>query len=247
MSIRRLYYDLETAPCLGWFWRPSHQTSIGFHQILEQAKIICICYKWSDSDKIYYLTWDKKQCDKAMVAKFIKIMNEAEEIVGHNVDRFDTKWVRTRAIFHRLSMPPEYKSIDTLKESRKGFNFPSNKLDSICKYLGIGEKIKTTEELWMDIWRKKSARAMAEMVKYCKRDVLILEEYFKIINVYIKPKTSIADYKCNCPECGSKKVGVMAYKVTASGQKFVNIQCKDCGKYFKVSQTSFFKEVAKRG
>lgn len=241
MGRKRLYYDIETSPCLGWFWRPSHKTSIGYHQILEQAKIICICYKWEGSEKIYSLQWDVKQNDKAMVTKFIKIMNQADEIVGHNADRFDTKWIRTRAIFHRLSMPPEYKSIDTLKESRKGFNFPSNRLDAICRYLGIGQKIKTTEELWMNIWRKRSRVAMAEMIKYCKMDVLILEEYLKILNPYIKHKTRVSiDVTC-CPECDGENSHVKMHRISATGTRVIQLQCTDCGKYYQMSEKTYLR------
>ncbi|MDJ0503742.1 MAG: ribonuclease H-like domain-containing protein [Nostocales cyanobacterium LE14-WE12] len=236
----RLFFDIETSPCLGWFWRPSHKTSIGYHQILEQAKIICICYKWEHSDKIYSLKWDSKQNDKAMISKFIKVMAKADEISGHNCDRFDTKWIRTRAIYHRLPMPPEYTSIDTLKESRKGFNFPSNRLDAICKYLGIGEKIKTTEQLWMDIWRNKSSKAMAEMIKYCKMDVLILQEYFTIINPYIKHKTH---YGCRgeCPECGSGNIIISNRRKSATGIVKVQLKCKDCGKHHSMGEKQFNK------
>lgn len=241
MTRKRLYFDIETSPCLGWFWRPSHQTSIGYHQILEQAKIICICYKWEGSERIYSLKWDTKQNDKAMVKKFIQIMGKADEIVGHNSDKFDTKWIRTRAIYHRLSMPPEYKSIDTLKESRRGFNFPSNRLDAICKYLGIGEKIKTTEQLWMDIWRRKSSKAMAEMIKYCKMDVLILEEYLKILNPYIKHKTRVSvDVTC-CPECDSENSKIKMHRISASGVRLIQLQCADCGKYYQLSEKTYLK------
>lgn len=243
---KRLIYDIETSPCLGWFWRPSHQTSIGYHQILEHAKIICICYKWEGKDKIYHLKWDSNQCDKKMVKAFLGVMNQADEIVGHNCDKFDTKWIRTRAIYHRLPMPPDYISIDTLKESRKGFNFPSNRLDAICRYLGIGKKIKTTEELWMDIWRGKSSKAMAEMIKYCKMDVLILEEYLKILKLYTKPKTSVAEYRCNCPECGSSHVEINKRSVSASGARKLKFRCVDCGKYNTVPEKTFFTEQKKQ-
>jgi uncharacterized protein YprB with RNaseH-like and TPR domain len=166
-----------------------------------------------------------------MIHKFIKIMGQADEIVGHNVDKFDTKWIRSRAIFHGLEMQYEYKSIDTLKESRKHFNFPSNRLDAICRYLGIGEKIKTTEELWMDIWRRKSSKAMNEMIRYCKRDVLILEEYFNILNKYIKPKIRISENRSECPECGSDHLIKRGYHTTVGGQKNIRLQCQSCRKY----------------
>lgn len=77
MAINRLFFDIETSPCLGWFWRPGYQTNLNYGNVIEDAKIICICYKWNYSPKIYYLKWDKNQCDKEMMIKFIEIMHKA--------------------------------------------------------------------------------------------------------------------------------------------------------------------------
>jgi len=119
-------------------------------------------------------------------------------------------------------------------------------LDAICRYLGIGKKIKTTSDLWLDVWRNRSSKAMNEMIKYCKMDVLILEEYFKILDPYIKPKSSIADYRCNCPNCNSKRMVINQRKVSAAGIKKVSLVCKDCGKYHTISEPTFNSEVKKR-
>ncbi len=247
MAIRRLFFDIETSPCLGWFWRPSFQMSLGYHNIIEQAKIICICYKWSDNDKVYHLNWDKKQCDKLMLQKFIKILNEADEIVGHNSDKFDIKWIRTRCLFHNISMMPSYQSLDTLKAVRGGMNFPSNRLDSIGRYLGEGKKIKTTEELWFDVWRKNSKTALKGMIDYCKQDVVLLEKIFNKINPYINNKAGIdRDFKSDCPECGSNDMRVKAYKTSAAGAKYVSLQCHDCGKYHKVTTGTYNSDNKKR-
>jgi len=136
--INRLYFDIETSPCLGWFWRPSYQTNLNHKNVIEQAKIICICYKWEGKDKVYHLTWDSKQNDKKMLQDFVKVLDSADEIVGHNSDKFDIKWIRTRCLFHNVGMMPDYSSLDTLKEARKGFLFPSNRLDAIGRYTGVG-------------------------------------------------------------------------------------------------------------
>jgi len=247
MAIRRLFFDIETSPCLGWFWRPSFQMSLGYHNIIEQAKIICICYKWSDNDKVYHLNWDSKQCDKLMLKKFIKILNQADEIVGHNSDKFDIKWIRTRCLFHDIDMMPEYQSLDTLKAVRKGMNFPSNRLDSIGRYLGEGKKIKTTEELWFDVWRKNSKKALKGMVDYCKQDVILLEKIFNKINPYIKNKTGAdRDSVIDCPECGSDHTIIRGYRTLVSGNKNVKLQCQKCHKYHHVPLRKYYLEKAKK-
>jgi hypothetical protein len=63
------------------------------------------------------LTWDKNLCDRQMLIDFIKAANTADEMIAHNGDRFD-KWIRTRCIFHRVPMFPNYKTLDTLKKAK---------------------------------------------------------------------------------------------------------------------------------
>ena len=96
--MKRLFFDIETSPCLGWFWRPGWKTRLSYNNVIEDAKIICVSYKWEDEEEVYTLDWGSKKDDKALIKEFVKIMNTAHEIVGHNGDRFDIPWVRTRAL-----------------------------------------------------------------------------------------------------------------------------------------------------
>lgn len=239
MGIRRLYFDIEVSPNIGFFWQSGYKLNIGYENIIKERAIICICYKWADQDKVYSLQWDEKQNDKKMLADFIKVANQADELVAQNGDNFDIKWIRTRCLFHGISMMPRYETIDTLKVARSQFKFNSNRLDYMSKFMGRKGKIQTSFDLWKDITLKNCKKSMREMVTYCKQDVLELEYVFQKLNPHIKPKTSIADYKCDCPECGSSRVGVNAYKISASGTKYVQLQCKDCGKYHKVNAASY--------
>lgn len=235
-KIKRLYFDIETSYCTGWFWRPSFKTSISYDQVLQQAKIICICYKWSGSEKIHSLKWDKG-CDKILAKKFATILMEADEVIGHNSDKFDLKWVRTRVLFHGAKSLPEFKSIDTLKISRAKFNFPSNRLDAIGKYLGFGGKKDTGGiQLWHDIIQRNSAKAMNEMVEYCKRDVGLLEKVFLKLEKFAPPKTHAAvfngGHKADCPNCGSNQTSITQTRYSAKGTKVHSMKCKSCNGYF---------------
>lgn len=241
MSVRRLFFDIETSPCVGWFWRPGYNLNLDYNNILENAKIICICYKWEGNKKTYSLTWDSKQSDKKMLQDFIKILNQANEIIGHNSDKFDIKWIRTRCLIHNIGMMPEYTSIDTLKQARKGFNFPSNRLDSIGRYTGVGKKLKTTGELWYDTCFKNDRKALGKMVRYCIQDVVLLEKVYGKMKQFIKPQHNIAQDKASCPRCNSARVGVNAHKISASGVRYVQLQCKGCGTYFKVNELQYNK------
>lgn len=238
MGFKRLFFDIETSYNQGWFWQPSYQTSITYDQIIKPSAIICICYKWQGSNKVHHLTWDKG-CDKKMVKDFYKIIEEADEVVSHNGDKFDLKWIRTRFLLYGFVGMPEIKSIDTLKISRSKFKFPSNRLDAIGKFLGFGGKYDTGGiQLWHDIIQKNSRSAMSKMVEYCKRDVDLLEKVFLKLEGYAKPKTHVAVFaggdKADCPYCAGTNIKIKDRAISSTGAVKVRMTCKDCEKYYTI-------------
>lgn len=241
---KRLFFDIETSFNIGWFWRSGYRQNISPEQIIEERKIICISWKWQGDPTVYNLTWDQKQCDKKMIKKFIKVMDKADEIIAHNGDRFDIKWLKTRALFHGISIMPKYQTLDTLKSVKSHFNFNSNKLDYIAKFLGVGEKMETGGiQLWKDIIFNKDKKALKKMVEYCDQDVIILEKVFLKINNHIVHKThfgvSKGLEKFSCPECGSLHIIVNKTRVTAMGTIKKSLKCKKCNKYFTVSNKTY--------
>ncbi len=238
-KIKRLYFDIETSPNIGYFWQAGYKLNIPYDNIIKERAIITICYKWEGQRDVYHLTWDKTQSDKGMLEKFVKVANEADELVGHNGDRFDLPWVRTRCLYHRIPMMPDYKSIDTLKVSRSKFRFNSNRLNYIARYLNIGQKINTSFDLWTKIVFNKDKQAMDKMVKYCKQDVRLLEKVYKELEFYFNPKTHVGVLnnkpKSSCPRCGSEKNTIHQTIVSAAGVKKYKVKCKDCHSYHTVN------------
>ena len=232
---RRLFFDIEVSFNLGMFWTSGYKVSLGPENIIKERAIICICYKWEDEKDVSWLTWDAKQCDKKMLDKFVRIANTADELVGHNGDKFDLAWIRTRCLFHGIAMFPNYTTIDTLKIARSKFKFNSNKLNYIAKFLGIGQKIHTDFDLWKRIVLDKDKVAMDKMVKYCKMDVILLEKVYKHLATHIAPKTHygviFGQDRGTCSECGSNELVRHLQRINASGIKKIVYQCKTCGKY----------------
>jgi len=232
---RRLFFDIETSPNIGLFWEAGYKKNIDYSNIIKERSIICICYKWEDEKEVYGLTWDRKQSDKKMLQDFIEVANQATEMVGHNGDRFDLAWIRTRCLFHGIEMFPKYTTIDTLKVARSKFKFNSNRLNYIANYLGIGSKIKTEFDLWKSILLDNDKGAMDKMVKYCKNDVVLLEKVFKHLNNHIEAKSHygvlFGAYRGTCPECGSDDLIRNMTRTTATGVVKVMYKCKTCNKY----------------
>jgi hypothetical protein len=232
---KRLYFDIETSYMICKTFYIGRKVFLDHKSILHHAKIICICWKW-EGGKMGSLTWDGKQDDKKMLEAFIRIANSADEIVAQNGDAFDIRWLRTRCIFHRIPMFPSYTTIDTLKAARSKFRFPSNRLDFMGGYLGVGNKIKTDGELWDKVILNKCPLALKKMVRYCKQDVALLENIHQLMNPYLLAKTHygvLNDRKSreSCPECGSSKTRKMRKMVSATGSMKQQYVCGDCGKY----------------
>jgi DNA polymerase elongation subunit (family B) len=231
---RRLYFDIEVSANVGLFWQSGFKLQIGTENIIKERAIICICYKWEDDKDVYYLQWDKNQCDKKLLQEFISVANEADELVGHNGDKFDLSWIRTRCLLHKIDMFPTYNTIDTLKIARSKFRFNSNRLDYIGKFLGLGQKNHTNFDLWKDIMLKNCTKSMNIMIDYCIQDVVLLEKVHKALNNHIPAKTHygviFGGDRGSCPECGSDDLIRNNRRVMASGLVKIQMKCKNCGK-----------------
>lgn len=239
-TFRRLFFDLETSPNTVFSWRIGRKIDLTPDNIIDERSIICACYKWEGEKKVHSIQWSKGD-DKALVKELASVLNSADQVVGHNGDRYDIPWVKTRAIFHGVEVMPKYVSIDTLKLSRGGFSFNSNKLDYIARFLGLKGKISTGYDLWKKIVLFNDKKSMNKMVKYCKNDVVLLEQVFKKLQPYTASRVHVGVFlgkdKCSCPECASSNVQSRGYMVSASGGKKRRLQCTDCAKWFSVSMT----------
>lgn len=243
---RVLIYDIETSPNIGWFWRAGYKLNISHDNIIKERAIICISYKWLGEEDVYNLSWDKNQCDKFLIEQFIEVMNESDLLVAHNGDRFDLKWIKTRALKHGLTnMLIDYKTLDTLKLAKKKFNFNSNRLDYIAKYLGFEGKIKTSINLWTDIVFKKDPKALQDMITYCDEDVRQLENVYCKLVGWEKPKFHAGvlngKEKFSSPINGGYNLKKIKETVTTAGTIKHIIKDLDTGRLFEMNNLNWSK------
>ena len=245
---KRLFFDIETGYYIlkirAWQMR-NNQKYFNPDDIVQDKKIICISYKWQHEDKVHTLDW--RMGEREMLKAFIKIMGEADECVAHNGDKFDIKEIRTRCIYNGVKMFPYYRTLDTLTKSRKFFRFASNKLDYIGKYLEVGgKKDHRGFDLWKDVVEgdaETSEKALIEMIEYCERDVVLLQDAFHIISPFIDHNNNFAVLsggdRWQCPECASKNVNFFRSYATPLGVIRREMKCNDCKKQYKVSNKTY--------
>lgn len=253
-GFKRLFFDLETSPNIGWFWRATWKTAIRPNQIREERRVICVSYKWEGEDKVHNITWDADKSDESLLRQFALIMAEADEVIAHNGDRFDIPWLRTRCLYFGIPFPTYVKSLDTLKKVRSMFNFQSNRLDYIAKFLGYEGKINIGTNVWEDVVFTPSKypeykEAMNEMLEYCDYDVVLLEDVYLKLQSYIKPNTHVGVHqgksKHSCPHCGTEEVTYVKAQVTAAGGIKRVMHCEKHGD-FTISNSAYKKFLDKK-
>lgn len=248
---RIAFLDIETAPNLGWFWEMWETNPIGvktnWHLLSFSVKIMGEKKVRTYALPDYPIYKRNKEEDKFLVQDLWKVMNEADIIIAHNGDNFDIRKSNARFIFHRMRPPAPYKTIDTLKIARKHFKFDSNKLSSLGKYLGVGDKIPTTgAHLWFGCMNG-DMKSWATMRAYNEQDVNLLEQVYLRLRPWstTHPNLSLISRDVRaCPNCQGHKLQRRGYCFGAA-KKLARLQCQDCGKWSSMPVESVEKVVLK--
>lgn len=245
IPIKRLFFDIETGYYIlkirTWQLR-NFQKYFNYDDIIREKEILCICWKWEYEDTIHSLDW--RMGEKKMLKEFVKVMGEADECIAHKGDTFDIPFLRTRCLYHGVLMFPTYRTLDTLKKSRHGFLFASNALDYLGKFTGIGGKVERyAMEQTKAVVEDGNEKELEDMIFYCKRDVVMLNDYYHIISPFITHNNNFAvatgGEKWECPECASSKVKMFRPYFTPMGIIKRNMKCDDCKKQYHVSNKTY--------
>ncbi len=231
-----LFYDIETAPLMGYAWGLWDQ-NIGLNQIHTDWHVLSWAAKWLGSKEVLYKDQRAKSDvtnDKQLLKGMWDLLDEADIVVTQNGKEFDQKKLNARFVYHGFQPPSPYKHIDTLKLARKHFAFTSNKLayltDKLCKKY---KKTASRKFQGFDLWKEclgGNISAWKEMEKYNKYDVLSLEElYSKLIpwDSSVNFNLYRTDDVTRCT-CGSTHFQKRGFYYTASG-KFQKHRCMKCG------------------
>lgn len=243
-KVKRLFWDIETSPNVMLSWRAGFKINLGPENIISERKVICICWKWEGEPTVYSHRWDEDQDDRKMLQHFVKVAEQADEMVAHFGDGYDMPWFRTRCLIHGLTPLPAYKTVDTKAWASKYFYFNSNKLDYLGQVLGHGKKIHTDYDLWKRIVLHQDASALRYMVQYCGQDVRLLEKVWSSLRFCVAPKTHAGVFagldKWACPHCASEDVIKSKTRITAAGNKQHQMKCHNakCNSYYQINETT---------
>lgn len=179
-----LYFDVERAPGVAYYYdRKVRGGYISTDFLKDEPFIICWAAAWLDvGTEFQYVISAAVSCaeslagakgagDRRILKELFKLLDCADYVVGHNVDGFDLRKINNRFIQLDMGLPYQFKTIDTLKLSRKYFPFESNGLDYISVKLGGRPKMEINFEDWKRIVETGDSLTLQKAENYCRGDV----------------------------------------------------------------------------
>lgn len=232
-----LVFDIETLPLLAYVWGTWKQHVGNSQKISKMHNIVTWVAKWLNEDEVITAKLTPEEIDNEDDSRIVKqirdLLDEADIVIGHNIDKFDIPIINTRCLIAGIQPPSAYRTVDTFKITRKTFRFPDNKLQSMCEGLGLEGKLHTDFDLWRGcMMGNKREEYIQDMLTYNIQDVWQQEEVYLEILPWIKshPNMSlyVKDAEKRCANCGSTHIEPDGYYYTNIG-KFQTYKCKSCG------------------
>lgn len=231
-----LLLDIETMANLAWVWGKYEQNVIAYEQ---EGFMLSVSYKWLGEKKVHFKSLKDFKGHKAKstndkeLTKFIHgLFQEADMIVAHNGNAFDTKYIQGRFLKWNLLPPSDTKFIDTKLIAKRYFKFNSNSLDDLGEFLGLGRKVKHEGwDMWMGCYNNES-KYWKMMKKYNDQDVVLLEKVYLRMRPYHTqhPRINLhTPNNPNCPKCNSSRVQKRGFRISGLGTIKQQYQCQSCG------------------
>ena len=235
-----LIADIETAPTMAYVWRRWKQD---IHQklVIREGYLLSWAAKWLGSgiimsDSLFknrHQFYKDPENDKGVAASMWKLLDQCDMVVFHNGDKFDIPILNSRFLLHGFNRPGPYKPIDTLKIAKRTFGFPSNALDSIAQYLGLGKKI---DDGGFDTWAgcmDGDPESWALMMEYNIHDINILEKVYLKMRAWDHRHPNVALHSDSnvslCGVCGSSSLRLEKKSYHTSVNRFPVFRCGGCG------------------
>lgn len=171
-----LYLDIESSKSL--YYSYGARVASGYlrtDDLVREYFIICWSASYLHDDHVWSDSVNIKEAqawnDGNILQKIHDLMESADIIAGHNVDRFDIRKLNTRFARHGIEPVVGKKTIDTLKIARSKMAFESNKLDYISRFYGFRPKDDITDDDWRQLLEKPDKALLNKIQTYNIGDV----------------------------------------------------------------------------
>jgi uncharacterized protein YprB with RNaseH-like and TPR domain len=242
---RILFIDIETAPDVMWAWGVYEQSAIA---VKEHWYVLSYAAKWRGEKGVTvrglvdFKGYTKGNgTEKKLLAEVHALLSEADIVVAHNGADFDVRKLNARFIALGFSPPSPYRVVDTKRNLTPVAKFSSNRLNWLCKQLGIGQK--TMEHHDWKMWQgcmEGDRACWKEMKVYNAHDVVLLEELYEILAPWIEQPNATLWHepgrpRCVNPACSARQMNINK-RYYARSRVYVLYRCPTCGAWARANQ-----------
>lgn len=232
---RVLLLDIETLPMDVHVWDIKYRQRIPHYNIINDFCVLSWAAKWLCEAEIEsdILTPEEaaKRDDRRILEGIWPLMDEANVVIGHNVDSFDRRRLNARFLFYDMAPPMPYQIIDTYKEAKRAFSLSSYKQDFITKHLGLTPKVSVNYDLWLECL-EGNEEALEKMLTYNRNDVRGLEDVYMRLRPWIKSHPNMAIFVeadgNACPTCGHQDLTWGGQYYTTPVNRYRAFRCNGC-------------------
>lgn len=216
---------------------------IHYETVVRHPRTTIVCAKWYDSDEVIHLAeWDKGG-RKTFLRKTHRLMEKADIIVGHNLDKADVPWLKGDLHIEAGLPPlPPFKTVDTLKVLRREFGggAPFKSLDAFCQIAGIPSKTDHYDREAMErAVVDKSTEDRINLIDYCIGDVIATQGLLDFLRPHIRNHPTLfvdGKHAMNvCNRCGCAETLPCGKRYVANVLTYEMLKCANCKGYRRLS------------
>lgn len=235
---RILVIDIERRPMLSYHWAPKVDY-IPPSMNVERGEIISFAAKWYGERQIVFRSVHHDGRD-AMLDEAWRLMDEAHILVGYNSQGFDVKHLFEEFAKDWRRPPSPHFDVDLLRAVRARFRFPYNRLDEVCRDLGLETKLANDGwDLWLACMNGDD-KAWRTMKRYNRQDVVITEQLYDRLRPWIKGHPNVNMFReervSGCSRCGSADTEAAGFHYTQT-RAYRMFVCNACGSYDRATHS----------
>lgn len=166
--------------------------------------------------------------DSRLVSAYLEELSKADMIVGWYSGGFDSKFLVTKCVEHRLPPPCLPPELDLWKTPYNNWLLYSNRLNNVQEFLNLPD---TKTQIWKRHWRLArtgNKQSLRYIIQHCRLDVKVLRQAYYEIRPYIYGHPTMTLVKPGkCPVCLEGTLKSKGWRYTKSG-KYRRYVCQSC-------------------
>lgn len=247
-----LFLDIETSPDVAVTFKRFNANFSQDNIIQEGGVILSISWRWLNEKNARGLALTPNEAlmcnDKRLCAVLYALIENADVVIGHNIDKFDLAVIKSRVVINKMLPLKKVRTIDTLKLAKQ-MKFQSNRLGSLGVALGEGDKLGHSGiSTWVGCMNGDQ-KSLDEMLAYNIVDVdLLYNVYHRLVphsNLPVNSAIFTDSTYIECPVCNSSNVQLTGNSVYTKACEYEEYECMDCGSRHRSRTTINTKEKRK--